>query len=147
MDAAQQSLQRSTAKVAATAEALEQSADLQLASANRRTDLAATRTVLAAERTYAAWIRTGLTSMAFGIGAKALLDTIVPSWLASLMASFILLFAASCFVAGVWRQLWPGARVPDPETRRLPLPFLIGVNGFLVLVCLAALIGTWMVDL
>jgi inner membrane protein YidH len=37
---------------------------------NRRTRLAATRTVLAAERTYAAWVRTGLMSLAAGVGAK-----------------------------------------------------------------------------
>src|SRR5215217_2520651 len=40
------------------------------ASADRRTELAANRTVLAAERTYAAWVRTGLVSLAAGVGAK-----------------------------------------------------------------------------
>src|SRR3954465_4471698 len=40
------------------------------ASADRRTELAANRTGLAAERTYAAWVRTGLVSLAAGVGAK-----------------------------------------------------------------------------
>ena len=49
-------MQRSTAK-------MEDSAD-------RRTQLAADRTVFAAERTYAAWVRTGLVSLASGVGTN-----------------------------------------------------------------------------
>lgn len=83
-----------------------------------RTALSADRTVFAAERTYAAW-------------------------LASLTASLMILFSGGCFVAAVWRELWPG--VPPPNVRRIPVPLLLVVNGFLALVSLAALIGTWVV--
>ena len=48
------------------------------ASADRRTELAANRTVLAAERTYAAWVRTGLMSLAAGVGAKKTLGGVLP---------------------------------------------------------------------
>ena len=40
------------------------------AAPDRRTELAANRTVLAAERTYAAWVRTGLMSLAAGVGRR-----------------------------------------------------------------------------
>lgn len=143
----EKSLQKSTAKVAASAAALEQSSDLQLHSAIRRTELAADRTVLAAERTYAAWVRTGLTAMAFGVGAKALLEELVPSWLASLTASFMIACSTGCFIAAVWREFWPGVPPPVPDTTRIPVALLLIVNGFLVLVSLATLFGMWVVDL
>ena len=57
-------------------------AQITKSSAERTTELAADRTVLAFERTYAAWVRTGLFALACGIGARKLLEGIVPSWLA-----------------------------------------------------------------
>jgi putative membrane protein len=133
------------AKIAASTQALKDSATLQLESAQLRTALSADRTVLAAERTYAAWVRTGLAALAFGIGAKALLHEVIPEWLGSLTASLMILFAGGCFVAAVWRELWPGVPPPPPNIRRIPVPLLLIVNGFLALVSLAALIGTWVV--
>ncbi|HKT76306.1 MAG TPA: DUF202 domain-containing protein [Sphingobium sp.] len=121
---------------------LEHSAEQQVDSADRRTELAADRTVLAAERTYAAWVRTGLAALASGIGARALLDGIVHQGLAMATGSVLVLFSAFCFVAAVWRQM---IRIspPRPDTPRLPSWLLIGVNGFLLLVSLSALVGLW----
>jgi putative membrane protein len=48
--------------------------------ADRRTQLAADRPVFAAERTYAAWVRTGLAALASGVGAKQLLESVIPEW-------------------------------------------------------------------
>jgi len=128
-------------KLARSASHLERSAAEQTDSADRRTELAADRTVLAAERTYAAWVRTGLAALASGIGARALLDKIVPVWLIGITGSVLILFGGFCFVAAVWRQM---TRIdPHPDTRRLPPALLIAVNGFLLLVCLAALVGIW----
>ncbi|MBV8912902.1 MAG: DUF202 domain-containing protein [Acetobacteraceae bacterium] len=112
-------------------------------SADRRTELAADRTVLAAERTYAAWVRTGLAGLAAGVGAKKVLGGVIPDWAILGTGSVIVLFAAFCFIAAVWRELWSGAPPPKPDVRRLPRVVLIGLNGFLVLVCLAALLGVW----
>jgi putative membrane protein len=133
------------AKVAANSQALKDSATLQVESAQLRTALSADRTILAAERTYAAWVRTGLAALAFGIGAKALLHDVILEWLASLTASLMILFSGGCFVAAVWRELWPGVPPPPPNIRRIPVPILLIVNGFLTLVSLAALIGTWVI--
>jgi putative membrane protein len=111
--------------------------------ADRRTELAADRTVFAAERTYAAWVRTGLVSLASGVGARSLLTHVLPGWLIGLTGSVLVMFSAFCFGAAVWRQLRPGPPPPEPDARQLPAPLLLLVNGFLVLVALASLVGIW----
>jgi putative membrane protein len=91
------------------------------ASADRRTELAANRTVLAAERTYAAWVRTGLVSLAAGVGAKTTLGGgVLPEWVVMLTGSVLVAFAAFCFGAAVWRELFPGTPPPQPDVHRLP---------------------------
>ena len=136
-DAAKQLAQetaRQSQKTASAAGAVSRSAD-------RSTQLAADRTVLAAERTYAAWVRTGLGSLASGIGARALLRPVAPAWIGMATGTVLILFSAFCFVAGVWRDLSPLRDPPQPDTRKLPAAVLVAVNGFLVLVDLAALVG------
>lgn len=128
-------------KLAASANRLESSAAQQQDSADRRTELAATRTLLAAERTYAAWMRTGLAALASGVGAGTLLKDHVAPWIASGTGVVLVLFAAASFIAGVWRELDPGAPPPPPDVRRIPPWALVGFNGFLVLTCLAVLLG------
>jgi putative membrane protein len=118
-------------------------AQLTEASADRRTELAADRTVLAAERTYAAWVRTGLMSLAAGVGAKTTLGGVLPEWVVVLTGSVLVAFAAFCFAAAVWRELYPGTPPPTPDVRHLPRALLFALNGFLVLVALAALLGVW----
>jgi inner membrane protein YidH len=129
-------IERSTKEVEASTERVEDSAD-------RRTVLAGDRTVLAAERTYAAWVRTGLVALASGIGAKKLLSGILPEVMIVATGSLLVMFAAFCFVAGVWRDLNPVSRPPRPEAKSLPPALLVVVNGFLALVALSALVGIW----
>lgn len=131
-------------KLADSAKTLERSTVRQEDSAGRRTVLAADRTMLAAERTYAAWIRTGLAALASGVGARALLEDVVHPAIAAATGSVLILFSAFCFVAAIWRQLRPGAPAPAPDIKRLPPALLIAVNGFLMLVALAALVGVWL---
>ena len=126
-----------------TAGAVKQSAQELSDSADRRTVLAADRTVLAGERTYAAWVRTGLAALASGVGARALLVPLLPEWLARVTGSVLIGFSIFCFVAAVWREMYPGAPPPKPDTRKLPPAILLTVNGFLVMVCLAALVAVW----
>src|ERR1051325_1443435 len=99
------------------------------ASADRRTELAANRTVLAAERTYAAWVRTGLVSLAAGVGAKKTLIGVLPEWVVVVTGSVLVAFAAFCFVAAVWRELYPGTLSPQPDVRRLPRVLLVALHG------------------
>lgn len=123
---------------------LRQSAPEQPDSADRRTVLAADRTILAAERTYAAWVRTGLAALVSGIGARALLDGIIPDWLIGTTGSVLVLFSGFCFVAAIWREMAPSASLPGPDTQRLPSWLLLCLNGSLILVSLAALVGLWL---
>lgn len=132
------SVHQSAAHLARSATAIEESVD-------RNTRLAANRTVLAAERSYAAWVRTALASLATGVGARTLLAQFVPDWLALVAGSVLILFAAFCLWAGVWRELHPGADPSWPNVRRIPTVVLLTVNLLLILVTLAALVGIWTV--
>jgi putative membrane protein len=109
--------------------------------ADRRTELAADRTVLAAERTYAAWVRTGLAALASGVGAKKLLAGVIPDWEIVLIGCVLVLFSAFAFGAAVWREIYPGAPPPEPDTPRMPRPVMLTVNACLILVALSALLG------
>ena len=131
------------AQLAHSARKIEHSTERVEDSADRRTQLAADRTVFAAERTYAAWVRTGLVALASGIGAKKLLEGLIHDWLIIATGSVLVLFAAFCFVAGVWREIYPGAPPPQPDAKALPPWILVILNGFLAFVALAALIGIW----
>ena len=128
-------------KLADSAETLVDSAQTQESSADRRTKLAADRTLLAAERTYAAWMRTGLASLAAGIGAKALLDKLVPGWMVLATSIVLIMFAEFCFVAGIWRELTGKALRPDPDTAKLPEWLLLVFNGFLLVLGATVLVG------
>jgi len=136
-------LESSTRKVERSTQSVQRSTENMEGSAGRRTQLAADRTVFAAERTYAAWVRTGLVSLASGIGAKKLLAGIIPEWMIVVTGSLLVLFSAFCFAAAVWRQLYPGPPPPDPDTRRIEPWLLVLVNGSLAMVAVAALVGIW----
>jgi putative membrane protein len=135
-------LKESAVRMKDSAASMERGSARMESSADRRTELAADRTVFAAERTYAAWVRTGLVAMASGIGAKALLAGVVSEWLIMGTGSVLVLFSAFCFAAAVWRNLYFPAP-PVPAAQRLHPAILVVVNGFLVLVALAALAGIW----
>jgi putative membrane protein len=139
-------VKQSAKKLAASAGALASSAHVQEDSADRRTVLAADRTVLAAERTYAAWVRTSLAALASGVGAPALLSDVVAPVLAKATGSVLIVFAGFCLVAAVWRDLKPGPPPPTPDLKPLPAALLVALNGFLLLVALAALVGVWAAD-
>jgi putative membrane protein len=142
----QQHIARQAQKVSESAAHLEDSASAITQSADRTTILAANRTILAAERTYAAWVRTGLAALASGVGARTLLANVLADWFVSLTSSVLILFSAFCFMAAVWRELRPGASPPEPDLRRLPTWLLLSVNGFLVLVAIAALVSVWLIS-
>jgi inner membrane protein YidH len=140
---AQATLEKSADKLKDSSRKLAHSTERIEDSADRRTELAADRTLFAAERTYAAWVRTGLLALASGIGAKQLFTGLMPDWLIIANGTVLVLFSAFCFAAAVWRHLNPGPPPPQPDTERIPPWLLVAVNGFLVVVALAALMGIW----
>jgi inner membrane protein YidH len=132
-----------TADIKHSAQAVEHSADQLIDSADRRTILANDRTLLASERTYAAWVRTALAALASGVGARALMEHILPLWVAKLTASVLVIFAGFCLFAAVWRQLEGVAPPPGPDLRPIPHLLLVPMNAFLLIVAIAAFIGIW----
>ena len=58
-------------------------------------------------------------------------------------ATILTLFSGYCSAAAVWREVIVGVPPPKPEIKHLPRVLLVGVNGFLILVSAAALIGIW----
>lgn len=131
------------AEIERSAESIKESAGELIGYADRRTVLAADRTLFAAERTYAAWVRTALAALAGGIGARALVKDVLPGWIGKLTGTVLILFAGFCLVAAVWREIQGVKRLRYEDVRPIPAALLVPINGFLLLVAVAALIGIW----
>jgi len=140
---AAEKLAESGKSVAKSSRVLEQGTREVVQETNKQVLLAADRALLATERTFAAWVRTGLSSLAAGVGARALLEKVIPLWLAKSTGSVLVVFAGFCFVAAVWRQLWRPVPPPGLDLKPMPRALLIPVSAFLLLVAVAALIGIW----
>jgi putative membrane protein len=112
-------------------------------SSDRRTILAGDRTLLAAERTYAAWVRTALAALAAGIGARALVKDVFPQWIGKVTGTVLVIFAAFCLIAAVWREIRGTPRSPEPDIRMIPAALLVPMNILLLMVVVAALVGIW----
>lgn len=141
--AARQKLEKSAETLKDSAKRMERDTAHMERETARMEDSADRRTELAAERTYAAWVRTGLVALASGVGAKSLLETNLPHWVIVFTGIVLVLFSAFCFAAAVWRQFDPGPPPPQSDARPLHPALLVVVNGLLVLVAIAALIGIW----
>jgi putative membrane protein len=136
-------LRRQTNEAKRSARAVEHSIDRFAEGADRRTVLSADRTLFAAERTYAAWVRTALAALASGVGATAVMKEVLPLWLAKLTGSVLVVFAGFCLVAAVWRELQGVKQLRQPDIRPIPTTLLVPINGLLLLVTIAALVGIW----
>lgn len=107
--------------------------------------LAADRTMLSLERTYAAWVRTGLAALASGVAARHVVAPTVSPFLASTMASLLIVFSGFCFVAGVWRDLGRVGVVTPADLQRVPPAVLIVASAVMTSISLLALAGVWTV--
>ena len=136
-------VEKSSKAVEKSTKAVERGTREVVSDTSEQVTMAADRTLLATERTYAAWVRTALSSLAAGVGARALLEDVVPLWLAKLTGSVLVIFAGFCFIAAVWRELWRPVPPPAIDLRPIPRGVLVPLNGFLLLVAFAALIGIW----
>lgn len=109
----------------------------------RLDELSVNRTLLAAERTYAAWVRTALAALVTGVGSRALLEGVVPDWLASLAASLLVLFSGFCLIAAVWPRLNDQVPPLGPDRTRIPHALLLAINAVLLALIFAVLVGVW----
>lgn len=138
-----EAVERTSEKVAESGKTVERTTKVVSAETNRQTMLAADRTLLATERTYAAWVRTALSSLAAGVGARALLEDVIPLWLAKATGSVLVLFAGFCLIAAVWRHVWRPVPPPSTDLRPVPRYLLVPMSIFLLLVAAAAFLGIW----
>ena len=121
-------LHEQTADMQRSAKAVARSTGELTDSADRRTDLAGDRTLFAAERTYAAWMRTALAALASGVGARALAKGILPTWIGEVSGTILILFAAICIVAAIWRELSGISGIQHPDVRPIPNWILVPFN-------------------
>jgi putative membrane protein len=136
-------LRKESAEISRSAKTVARSTTELTDSADRRTILSGDRTLLAAERTYAAWVRTALAALASGVGARALMKDMLPEWVGKLTGTLLVIFAGFCLIAAVWREIRGTPAPPTPDIRTIPKALLVPMNGFLMLVAIAALIGIW----
>jgi putative membrane protein len=137
-------IRKQSVELKGSAKALERGTSELIEGADRRTVLSGDRTLLAAERTYAAWVRTALAALAAGIGARALVKDILPSWVGKLTGTVLIVFAGFCLMAAVWRELRGTPITPHPDIKPIPAALLVPMNFFLLLVAVAALVGIWL---
>lgn len=113
--------------------------------AEERTDWAEDRTILANERTFAGWMRTGMASLAVGIGLQAVFGAIEPTWIAKSAASIFVVIALIVFWAA-WQNAAKmisrlDAHVAEPVSRT-HFKLIAGIMG---VGSLASGIVLWMV--
>lgn len=71
--------------------------------AEKRTDWSEDRTLLANERTFGGWMRTGLASLALGLGVQAIFKEAEPTWAAKAVATVFIVVAIIIFWSA-WRS-------------------------------------------
>ena len=81
--------------------------------------------------------------LAAGIGARALVKDVLPQWIGKLTGTVLIIFAAFCLIAAVWREIRGTPRSPEPDIRMIPAALLVPMNILLLIVVVAALVGIW----
>lgn len=71
--------------------------------AEERTDWAQERTLLAEERTFSAWVRTGITSIAAGLGIAKLLTSMMWPWITRVIGAVFVLAGMGAYLVAFWR--------------------------------------------
>lgn len=102
-------------------------------------------TVLANERTYAAWVRTGLASLATGLGIEKFLGEVIPDPVIRAISMSLFSFSILAFILGAWRYVHIESLLPSSKVTGAPVPLLLLLTILLVLVTLLAMIGVWLI--
>jgi putative membrane protein len=111
--------------------------------AESRTDLAEDRTVLANERTFAGWVRTGLTTVAIGLGFSALFRQIELVWVAKAIATGFLLIGIFIFISSERRACKVLQRLNVHEVRTVHRVNIQLVSWGMVVATLALIAALW----
>lgn len=102
--------------------------------------------VLANERTYAAWVRTGLTSLAAGLGIEKFFNdgSVIPNELTRIIAIVLLLTSSTCFFLAAWRYQHVGIRMVSTHVSGAPIFLMNILSAILTITALLALLGIWL---
>jgi putative membrane protein len=112
--------------------------------AEERTGLAEDRTMLANERTFASWTRTGMASIAVGLGFNALFPLLSPAWLPRLIASIFLCLAILIFVAAERAACSVAATLHPHHVKPLRVKMLRMISWGAILATALLIGGLWL---
>ena len=96
-------------------------------------DSADDRTLMAEERTFSAWVRTGLTSLATGVGIVKLIPNAQPEWIVQTLGSILVVVGGLAFVFAFYGYRNGSRHWQQAKPRAVPL-WLVGLVSLLLLV-------------
>lgn len=111
-----------------------------------RTDMAEDRTVLANERTFAGWVRTGLATIAIGLGFSALFRQMEPVWVPKAIATGFLLIGIFVFISSERRACQVLERLKVHEVKTAPRLNIEFVSWGMVIGTSALIAALWTLE-
>lgn len=102
--------------------------------------------VLANERTYAAWLRTGLTSLAGGLGIEKLIGGANPIWQVRTISSILIILSGACFLLAAWRYMHVGVRMVSTHVSGAPIALLCIMSVLFIIASIMAFVGLWVTN-
>lgn len=115
--------------------------------AETRTKMAEDRTILANERTYASWMRTGLASVAIGLGFHALFTSMQPWWAPRAIATAFFLVGIFVTVSAERRACAVVARLHAHRVETVGVGRLRTIAWVVSLAILALVAALWMLPI
>lgn len=98
-------------------------------------------TILANERTFAAWLRTGLASLATGLGVERFLGGVISDPVIRAISMSLLSFSVMVFILGAWRYRYVGSLIKSHKSAGAPFPIVLLLSILLVIVGIMAILG------
>lgn len=111
--------------------------------AEKRTDWAEDRTIMANERTFAGWMRTGLSSIAIGLGFQALFRHTEPTWVARAAATLFVLVGIFIFASAYHSSRKVLSRLDAQDAEPVLRKHLLAICGSLMAGAIAILLILW----
>ena len=112
-----------------------------------RVDLAEDRTILANERTFAGWLRTGLATVAIGVGFHALFQRLEPAWVPRAIATVFLVVGIFVVVAAERRAAAVMRRLNAHCVERPRVMNLRLISGAMVAAMLGLIAAIWLLQI
>jgi inner membrane protein YidH len=111
---------------------------------SQQEELAQDRTALASERTYASWVRTGLASLAAGLGIAKFINDLAPVWTVRAIAFLLIALATLSFILAAWRYTGLCKKLKHLDISLIPHQIVLLISGFLIVCAGLSLVAIWM---